>query len=71
MHSNLGFGIGCNIKEDILMINETNETIVSPKMSFHIRITLTEVSKKPSGSIVAIGETVLIDSQGNPQILTS
>jgi hypothetical protein len=39
-------------------------------MAFHVKITLTEVNKKPSRSIIAIGETVLIDSEGKAAILT-
>lgn len=62
--------IGWYIKEDLLLINETNETLVSNNMSFHIKITLTDVNKKPSRSIIAIGETVLIDSEGKAIFLT-
>lgn len=64
LHNNFGFGIGCSIKEDALMINETNETLVQPNMAFHVRITLSEVHKKPSRGIIAIGETVFVDSEG-------
>jgi hypothetical protein len=39
-------------------------------MVFHTRITLTEVHKKPSRSIIAIGDTTLIDAEGKPVILT-
>lgn len=54
-----------------MLINETNENLVTANMCFHVRITFTEVNKKPSRSYVAIGETVLIDSEGKPVILTS
>ena len=40
-------------------------------MSFHVRITLNEVHKKPSRSIIAIGETVFVDGEGRQLILTS
>jgi hypothetical protein len=40
-------------------------------MSFHIRITFTDVDPKSTKSIIAIGETVLIDSEGKPNILTA
>ena len=80
VHTNFGFGvrslsfivkIGCNIKEDILMINETNESFVSGNMSFHVRITLTDVNPSPKRSNIALGETIIIDEEGRPNILTS
>lgn len=49
------------IKEDALLINEQNETIVKPNMIFHVRITLQEMHPKASRSVIAIGETVLIN----------
>lgn len=70
VHTNFGFGIGCGIKEDTLLINETNENLVKPNMSFHVRITFTEVDPKSSRSIIAIGETLLIDGEGKPVFLT-
>lgn len=39
-------------------------------MSFHIRVTFTDVDPKSSKSIIAIGETLLIDAEGKPNILT-
>ena len=71
LHTNFGFGIGTNIKEDQLLINETNENLVQPNMSFHVRITLTGVNKKPSRGVIAIGETVLIENDNKFVILTS
>ena len=52
------------------MINENNETLVRNNMVFHVRITVTDVNKKPSRSIIAIGDTAMIDSSGKPIILT-
>ncbi len=41
-------------------------------MTFHVRITLTDINPKPSRSIIAVGETILIKENGEaPQILTS
>jgi hypothetical protein len=54
-----------------LAINETNETIVQPHMTFHVRLTLTDINPKPSRSVIAIGETILIKADAPPQILTS
>jgi len=71
LHSNFGFGIGCSIKEENLMINETNENLVLANMSFHVRVTMTDVDPKPARSAIAIGETILINSEGHPVILTS
>lgn len=70
LHSNFGFGIGFGIKEDKLVINESNETLVQPHMCFHARITLNKVHEKPSKSIIALGETIMIDAQGQAVILT-
>jgi hypothetical protein len=39
-------------------------------MCFHLRVVLTEVNKKPSRSIVALGDTVLISGEGQPTFLT-
>lgn len=65
--------IGCNIKEDSLIINETNETIIQAKMSFHVRITLSDVNPKASRGPIAVGETVITrdEGTGEPQVLTS
>lgn len=71
IHTNFGFGIGASIKEESLVINENNDTLVQPYMCFHVRITLTEVHKKPERSILAIGDTVLIEDGGKYQILTN
>lgn len=46
------------------MINENNEIEVKPGMVFHTRITLSEVSKKLSRAIIAIGDTVMIGPDG-------
>ena len=56
-----------------MAINETNETIVQPHMTFHVRLTLTDINPQPSRSVIAIGETILIkdDPATPPQILTS
>jgi hypothetical protein len=40
------------------VINETNETLVRPNMTFHVRITLSEISPNASRGYVAIGETI-------------
>jgi hypothetical protein len=53
-----------------LIINENNDTLVKHGMVFHVRITLSEVTKKPSSSIIAIGDTVLLDNEGKAVILT-
>ena len=42
-----------------------------PGMSFHVRITLSNVHKDPTRSVIAIGDTVFIDDQGQPVVLTS
>ena len=40
-------------------------------MCFHVRITMVDVNKKPSRSIIALGETVIVDSEGKAIILTA
>lgn len=53
------------------MINESNETLVRPLMSFHVRLTLSDIHAKASRGVIAIGETVLIKEDGSAQVLTS
>lgn len=71
LHTNFGFGIGQGIKEDILLINESNETLVTPWMTFHVRITLTDIHSKLSRGVIAIGETIVTNEDGTQQVLTS
>lgn len=40
-------------------------------MSFHVRITLTNVHKEASRSIIAIGDTIFIDQAGKSQVVTA
>ena len=63
-HTNFGFGIGFNYKEDPLMITESNTTLVKPGMTFHVRIALSGVHKEPARSVIAIGDTVVINNIG-------
>ena len=70
VHSNFGFGIGFNFKEEILMINASNDTVIEEGMSFHVRIAITGVHKEPARSVVAIGDTVVVHGEGN-QVLTA
>jgi nucleosome binding factor SPN SPT16 subunit len=70
VHSNFGFGIGCKYKEDELSINPNNSTKVEPGMAFHVRMSFREVDKQKSRSIVAIGDTVLIDQDGSVSVVT-
>lgn len=69
--SNFGFGIGYMFKEDALTINASNQTVIQPGMTFHVRIALSNVHKEASRSVVAIGDTVVITAQGQALILTS
>ena len=71
VHSNFGFGIGFNYKEDALTINAANQTVIKPGMTFHVRITLTNVHKDPSRSVIAIGDTVMVDEAGTPVLVTA
>ena len=70
VHTNFGFGIGFNFKEDRLLINATNETIIEPGMTFHVRIAITGVHKEPARSVVALGDTIVVGKDGN-QVLTA
>ena len=69
---NFGFGIGFNYKERQLQITATNETVVEPGMTFHVRLSISGISKEQARSTVAIGDTVIVmgDGQAN-QVLTS
>jgi hypothetical protein len=40
-------------------------------MTFHVRITLTNVHKDPSRSVIAIGDTVMVDEAGTPVLVTA
>lgn len=62
--NNFGFGIGFAFKEDALTINESNQTVLQSGMTFHVRVALSNVHKDAAKSIVAIGDTVLIESTG-------
>lgn len=53
------------------MINEANETLVQPGMTFHVRITVQDMHPKPTRSVIAIGETILIKEDGSALILTN
>ena len=71
LHTNFGFGIGFNHKEDLLSINATNETKVEPGMLFHVRITLCDVKDGKSESrMIAVGDTVWFKSDEDKAILT-
>lgn len=70
MHVNFGFGIGAKYKEDELSINANNSTKVEPGMCFHVRITFRDVTKEKSKSFIAIGDTVIVQEDGTPKLLT-
>ena len=70
-HSNFGFGIGSQFKEEKLLINAKNNTLVEPGMVFHIRVTLTGVHKEPARSFIGIGDTVVIEQDGTPTVVTA
>lgn len=40
-------------------------------MSFHVRITLTNVHKEASRSVIALGDTIFVDGTGQPQVVTA
>ena len=69
MPANFGFGIGFNFKERKLTISAQNETIVEPGMTFHVRVSLSGISKDPARSMVAIGDTIHVTNEAN-QVLT-
>lgn len=70
--ANFGFGIGFNYKERSLLINAVNETIVQPGMTFHVRMSLSGISKQPARAIVAIGDTIIVKDAGTPnKVLTN
>lgn len=63
IHKNFGFGIGCEIKENLLEIGPNNETKIEPGMVFHTRITFND------GDIqVAIGDSVHVKSDELEQL---
>ena len=60
MGSNFGFGIGFQFKEDYLTINEANQLLLEDGMTLHVRVALTNVHKDSAKSVVAIGDTVIV-----------
>ena len=64
IHNNFGFGIGFNFKEDALLINASNDTVIQAGMTFHARIAFSNVHPEQARSIVAIGDTVLVKKDG-------
>jgi len=64
VHSNFGFGIGNKYKEELLSINASNSTKVQEGMVFHVRITFRDVEQQKSKGPIAIGDTVVVDSDG-------
>ena len=71
VHSNFGFGIGSKYKEEELSISSANiKTKVEPGMVFHVRITFRDVEPKKSKGPIAIGDTVLVDKDGQAMFLT-
>ena len=71
VHSNFGFGIGSSHKEELLSISATNtKTKVQGGMVFHVRITFKDVEKEKNKSAIAIGDTVVVNGDGTPQLLT-
>lgn len=70
-HSNFGFGIGSQFKEDRLSINAKNQNLVAAGMAFHVRITLSNVHKDPARAVVGIGDTVFIGKDGNVTVTTA
>mmetsp|Transcript_32499 Transcript_32499/g.40270 ORF Transcript_32499/g.40270 Transcript_32499/m.40270 type:complete len:152 (+) Transcript_32499:885-1340(+) len=67
-----GFGIGFNYKERSLAISATNETVIEPGMTFHVRISLAGISKEEVRNQIAIGDTIAIVAQDTPnKVLTA
>lgn len=69
--ANMGFGIGFNYKERALTVSAQNETIIESGMTFHVRIALQGVSKVQARSIVAIGDTIIVQAAGPNKVLTA
>ena len=66
LHANFGFGIGCNYKEDLLVISAANQLKIEPGMVFHVRIVInnTTDSKDPEKqALAAIGDTVFVSTE--------
>jgi Xaa-Pro aminopeptidase len=81
LHTNFGYGVIISATYNLIdwfldqgrlfTDNEQNETLVRANMIFHVRITLQEIHAKVTRSVIAIGETVLINEDGSVAILTS
>lgn len=68
LHANFGFGIGCNYKEDLLVISASNQLKIEPGMVFHVRIV---INNSPDGkdpekqALAAIGDTIFVSTEQN------
>ena len=51
-------------KEEALQITASNQTIIENGMTFHVRIAITNVDKESARSVVAIGDTIVVHSDG-------
>jgi nucleosome binding factor SPN SPT16 subunit len=65
LFKNFGFGIGCDIKENLLEIGPRNETLIEPGMVFHVRMIISD-----GQIVVAIGDSVHVQQDGSLEQLT-
>ena len=57
-------------KEDALVINDQNDQILKPEMTLHVRMAFSNVHKDVGRSVVAIGDTIVVQRQGAPLVIT-
>lgn len=68
----LGYGIGLKPKEELLAIKEDNDKIIEVGMVFNIRVSLAnfDSKKRPNRNCLQVADTVLVVSDGPPEVLT-
>ena len=66
LNANFGFGIGCNYKEDLLVISAANQVKIEPGMVFHVRIIIKnspDSKDSEKQALAAIGDTIYINTE--------
>ena len=66
LHANFGFGIGCNYKEDLLVIGAANQVKIEPGMVFHVRVIIKnspDSKDSEKQSLAVIGDTIYVSTE--------
>jgi len=64
LHTNFGFGVGFNFRDDQLVISANNNTQVREGMVFHVRVAFNNVHPDPTRAVLGVGDTLVIKGNG-------